>query len=182
LLKYKWFKKIKLLFFTLPSGILPIYFLNCWVQIPLSCLFHLFLFLIVLLAHALFDQQSSPILSNLSSHIFRIAWSIGLLEKLAAARTVTKIYVVYALYCSHESPIERNLRQMKLVHSFANYFHKVHFNIHFPPTPKSSVLSVSFGLSDQILYEFHRSSIRASRPVHLILLDFIILILFLCHI
>jgi hypothetical protein len=56
-------------------------------------------------------------------------------------------------------------------------FSKIHFNIVHPPTSWCSQWSLYFWLSHQYLYAFLFSPNRATCPIHLILLDLIILII-----
>jgi hypothetical protein len=63
-------------------------------------------------------------------------------------------------------------------HAFPPCFSKIHSVIILPSTPRSYEVSLSLGFPIRILYTFLISSVRATYPVHLTLLDFIALIIF----
>jgi hypothetical protein len=77
------------------------------------------------------------------------------------------------------SPLVPILSQIDPVHTIPSYLSKIYFN-YCPPTYKLDFLVISFFLASptNILYGFLFSLIQATCPVHLILLDLIILIMF----
>jgi hypothetical protein len=79
---------------------------------------------------------------------------------------------------AHKSPpLVPILNHTNPIHSISSYLSKIHFNIVHPPTSWSSQWSLSVCMPTNILYAFLVSSIRATCPAHLILLDLIILII-----
>jgi hypothetical protein len=70
------------------------------------------------------------------------------------------------------------LSQMNPVHTIPSYFHKFNFNTVLSPTSISFYRFLSFGFTTKLLYAFLFALMRATRLVHLILLDLIILIIF----
>jgi len=85
---------------------------------------------------------------------------------------------VCSLQCSQEPTTGRILRQTNLFHTLSPYFPKVHSNIIHPSLPGSSEWSLPFSFPTKILYAFLISSVHATCPAHLILLDLITLMTF----
>jgi hypothetical protein len=69
------------------------------------------------------------------------------------------------------------LSQTNPIHTIPFYTSKIDFNIVNPPTYWSSLSAPSFYLSQDILYAFLISPIRATYPANLILLDLLILLI-----
>jgi len=70
------------------------------------------------------------------------------------------------------------LNELHPVHTSLHYFPKIHFTVILPSTPSSSEWSLSFRFSYQILYTYLISPLLSTCPVHLFLVDVIILIKF----
>jgi hypothetical protein len=84
-----------------------------------------------------------------------------------------------AHYRVHNSPsLVPISSKMHPVHTVSPYFPKIHSNIILPSMPKSSEWSLHFRFSNQNINAFLISSIRATWPNNLILLDLITLTIF----
>jgi hypothetical protein len=71
------------------------------------------------------------------------------------------------------------LGQMNPVYTLPSYFLEIHFNIMLPFMPRSSYWSLFFsGFPTKLLHETIFSSMHATHPAHLILLDFAILVIY----
>jgi len=104
-------------------------------------------------------------------------WKTGFYNKGVRVRfTVDKVAVEWAFHRHFDFPpsVYFHLSWARAIHLSPSHHLKIHFNI-FPSTPRSSKWSLS-------LVSHHQnplsSPIRATRPVHLILLNLITLITF----
>ena len=78
-------------------------------------------------------------------------------------------------YCNHKCPTSALiLSQLDPVHIPTSYFLNTRLNIILPSTPGSPKWSLNLRSHTKILYTTLLSPIRATCPVHLILIDFII--------
>jgi hypothetical protein len=82
------------------------------------------------------------------------------------------------LPCSQEPATAPYLSQTNPVHIFPTYNPNIHSHIILPSTPMSSEWSLSLRFPDQNFVCIFSSPIRATCPVHLILLYLITLIIF----
>jgi hypothetical protein len=78
--------------------------------------------------------------------------------------------VQYRLH--NRPPSVHTLSQMKPFHTLQHYLLKLHFDI-LPSTTRSSKLSLPFRLSNQYFASISHLPMRATCPVHFILLDLI---------
>jgi hypothetical protein len=76
---------------------------------------------------------------------------------------------------SQEQPLFPVLRHMNLVHNSPPYFYKIHCNINFPSTSRSSELPLPFRFSDQNFIRISNFSNTCYISSHLIPLELIIL-------
>jgi len=76
------------------------------------------------------------------------------------------------------SPLVPDLRQMNPVHTLPPYFSKIHSNIIFPSTASLPSGLFPSGFPTEILYTLLIYLLRGTCPAHIILLDFVTLIVF----
>jgi hypothetical protein len=69
---------------------------------------------------------------------------------------------------------------MKSANTFPHYFSKIRSNIIHPSTPRSSEWFFPGDFPTKIFYALLISPMRAAYPSHLVLLDFIALIKYVC--
>ena len=105
-------------------------------------------------------------------------YSIVLLEKLTGSQLVKKFPAFYGApkvhYRTHKRPPPVPiLSQLDPVHTLTSYFPKIHLIIISPSTPRSPKWLLSFRFPHQTLCRTLLSTIRATRPAHFIILDFI---------
>jgi hypothetical protein len=104
------------------------------------------------------------------------------LQKPPVAATQEFLDIFWNLICLYRvqksPPLVPILSQIIAVHTTSSYLCNIHFNIILPPKSRSSSFYVSFWFPTKILYAFFVFFfIRTTCPVHLILLNLIILII-----
>jgi hypothetical protein len=106
-----------------------------------------------------------------------------LLEKLIVTQLVKKFSPLSwnpKVHCLvyKSPPLVPVLSHMHPFHILPSYFLKIHSNIIFTFTPRSYEWYFPFRFSTKILYAFLISPMHATCPTHLVLLDWITLIIF----
>jgi hypothetical protein len=126
-----------------------------------------------------FPEFISSVEETIISYLLTPWYSI-LFEKLIVTQSVKNVLLslwnLKVHYHVHKiPPTDPTLSQLNPVRPIDSYLPKVHLNVIFLPTPRSSQWSLTFGPRNQNLV--NTSPMRATCPAHLILLDLITLTL-----
>jgi hypothetical protein len=130
----------------------------------------------------LFTIHYYPTISYLRS-----PWCMILFEKLIVTQLVKKhsafLWNPKSHYRFHTSPpLDPILSHLNTVRPIGNYLPKVHLNVIFPPTPRSSQWSLALGPPNQNPVNTFPLPMCATCPARLILLDLITLTIHPYHI
>jgi hypothetical protein len=123
-------------------------------------------------------MSSLPYTSLLS---FIHSWSWVLLEKLPIVQPLKnfpEFYGTQRFITVFTRALHWSLSWVRSIQSIPPHLYKIYLNIVHPPTSWSSQWSISFWFSHQYPTCIHLRPIPATCPAHLMLLDFIILIMF----